>query len=200
MKNPLAKLTKRKLLDLYIAEQYDRDGEHPSPQTVIDAMGLTKAQLIVGIKRARKRRRDFLRPRPCPKGHQPGDPKCDLVGCFVTNIDPIPTLFTEQAPRVPSSATMHSWVQDELTPIKREMRPPEVLYTAREWMKNHPEALKRLPIHERMEYLEPLAKAYTELDSQFPRSKRVNWFVARWNALLRWLDGLAEWLCWITYD
>jgi hypothetical protein len=198
MKNPLSRLTKDKLLDLYFAEQYDADGEYPSPQTVIETTHLTKAQLIVEIKRARAYRLDSAERASrakCPKGHKPGDPKCNVM-CHIVMLEPLSSPF--EAPRVASPA-LHSWVNDELTPVKPEMRPPEVLYTAREWMKNHPEALQRLSIHERMEYLEPLAKAYRELEAQFTRSKRPNWFARRWNALLRWYDGLAEWL-WITRD
>lgn len=93
--------------------------------------GKTRADLIrmlfdeeVGVEQAmlwcRMRRRDLIlavegRRRwavraartPCPKGHKPGDPACDLM-CFVTVVDPLPTTFVSQLPK--TNAKSHTWI------------------------------------------------------------------------------------------
>ena len=54
MTDPLTKLTKAKLLDLYVAENHGTATQHP--QLVLDAMRWTKARLIHEIKRGREDR------------------------------------------------------------------------------------------------------------------------------------------------
>lgn len=180
-----SKWTKNQLI-VYLCDLM-ADGEPLSAASVLDLSKLTKAELMRSI-RLRLKAGRHVKVGPCPKGHQPGDPKCDAL-CFITNITPMPTPFVEKAPRVPASGIMHSWVQDELKPAARE---PEMLYTARAWMKRYPEVLRRLSIEERKEFLEPLAKAYRELEAQFP--KRPSRIVRCWTACVAWFDGIGEWL------
>jgi hypothetical protein len=53
--------------------------------------------------------------RKCPKGHLRRHDECDLM-CEITAIEPMPTPFMEQLPRIPSRQVEHTWLMDTLRP------------------------------------------------------------------------------------
>ena len=75
----------------------------------------SKAKIIAAIRRQIARESAASR-RPCPKGHKPGDPECDLT-CHLTGIVPMDSPFLEQAPKVKNRHELHEWLNDDLFPV-----------------------------------------------------------------------------------
>lgn len=73
-----------------------------------------KTARLEGQVRSAKRASEFWRVRwasKCPKGHLRRYDECDLM-CEVTVIEPYPTPFVSDAPRVPAKHVMHAWNTD----------------------------------------------------------------------------------------
>jgi hypothetical protein len=106
----LWRLTKEQLILQHLTDQ------DSSPEDCIRYTRMRKADLIELVRSRRRAEQRASRQR-CPRGHEPGDPKCDLVGCFITIIDPYPTPFLETLSTSVASGMNHSWVYDEWTPV-----------------------------------------------------------------------------------
>ena len=80
---------------------------------------------LAGLIRAEIRRQEraaaYRAKQPCPKGHEPGDPACDLT-CWITNITPYPNPMLEAAPRVTAKQLYDAWPLDPLSPSPRQQR------------------------------------------------------------------------------
>ncbi len=94
-----------------IMREYDRE---ISLETAIEwARTKTKRELLTILWNG-ERAQDYANRQPCPKGHKPDDPACDLM-CQITLIDPM----MEAAERKVAPWTLHEWHLDELKPVRR---------------------------------------------------------------------------------
>lgn len=89
------------------------DPEGTSVERLVSLSRMTRAQLAEEVEAERRAalRRDRL---PCPQGHKPGHPACNLM-CFVVPIT-IETPFSTTLPKLPVHHPAHKWAVDELTP------------------------------------------------------------------------------------
>jgi len=163
-----------------------------SVEQVASALRLTKTELVRSILRADARDRAARR-RPCPKGHKPGDPKCDLM-CQISTVEPVfLPIFAGKTRMSKSPHSLHSWTQDELTPVSGPTVPvseaaPTTLpekssETAREFILDtyDKESLRKvmsLHIDTSMVNWQEFGRRFTELTAQFaplPKPKHHWW-------------------------
>jgi hypothetical protein len=107
---------------------------------------MTRVQLIREIKA--KIRRESRPAGPCPKGHKPDDPTCDLT-CWVTNIEPFSDAPAYAlAAKTRCKSEYHQRLTDNLTAAGN---PDE-------------------------KYIEPMAQLFRGLDAQFAADNSIGWF------------------------
>jgi hypothetical protein len=82
-------------------------------EEVMSLAKLSRAALVVLVEEAKKRALRYSQ-EPCPKGHKPGDPDCD-ISCFITNITPMSNEFTTSLPKVVYTTPMFEWLIDPIS-------------------------------------------------------------------------------------